>query len=183
MRVIKVTDRHQRTKNGFQWKLGVTYHNSGGDKPTGEGFFHSFPNMQIARLVAPIVRTNVKYDGLRAFYGEAGGKIENMNGIEVASTRLVIQEECEVPTYNYDLLREIWQKYADWVQHIQPSQRLFDFVCERNSYHFIFGRPYRDLVIEADEAEPGRAVLTFTGLTPHGNWFLRNMKEKMEDEE
>lgn len=34
--------------------------------------------------------------------------------------------------------------------------------------------------IEPDEAEPGRAILTFTGLTPHGNWFLRNMKEKME---
>ena len=34
--------------------------------------------------------------------------------------------------------------------------------------------------IKAADDDPSRAVLTFTGLTPHGNWFLQHMKDKME---
>lgn len=153
MLVIKVTDKNMKTKNGFLWKLGVNYHGAGGTKPTGPGFFHSFPNIEIARLVAPIVKTNVKYDGLRAFYGEASGTVENMNGIEVASTELILHEEIPVIThlekYAYNELSLIWRVYSDWVMSHQPSEKITDFVCKRNSHHFLFGRPYHELVIEA----------------------------------
>ena len=92
--IYKLTDANMRTRNGFQWELGVWKETSGEGDLCGPGWLHCYSDPWLAIFMNPLPAGIVRP---RLFRGEAEGAFKDDHGLKQGYTRLRIVEELPVP--------------------------------------------------------------------------------------
>jgi len=92
MRAYKITDTNDRTYAGFQWHEGKMHKTDGKGGLCSPGFIHFYRDKRLAVLLNPI---HGNYNPFHLWLGEAGGKIEEDNGLKWGCTEFkMIKRVC-----------------------------------------------------------------------------------------
>jgi len=94
MRAYKITDVNDRTYAGFQWHEGRMHKTDGKGGLCSPGFIHFYRDKRLAVLLNPI---HGNYQPFHLWLGEAGGKIEEDNGLKWGCTEFKMIKRVCIP--------------------------------------------------------------------------------------
>jgi len=94
MRAYKITDVNDRTYNGFQWYEGMIHKTNGSKELCTFGWIHFYRDKRLAILLNPI---HGNYYPFNMWMGEAGGKIEEDNGLKWGCTEFRMIKRIHAP--------------------------------------------------------------------------------------
>jgi len=94
MRVYKITDENDCTYAGFQWHEGKIHKTNGKGGLCAPGWIHFYRDKQLAVLLNPI---HGNYYPFHLWLGEAGGKIEEDNGLKWGCTEFRMIKRVSIP--------------------------------------------------------------------------------------
>lgn len=85
MRLYKLTDENDQTRNWTQWGPGVTHETNGKGDLCGPGWLHAYTDPRLAILLNPI-HANIRHPHL--WEAEGSGETKDDHGLKIGVTRL-----------------------------------------------------------------------------------------------
>ena len=103
MKVYKLTDYNNQTRNNTQWGEGVTHTASGEGELCSRGWLHAYTDPRLAVILNPI---HTNFSNPRLWEAEAGGEFKHDKQLKMGCTKLTTTREIPLPKISSDVKTE-----------------------------------------------------------------------------